>query len=71
MKKVVLLAFCISSTIFSYSQFGTATYDNKDFQSFLKTTTYVAMTGDSLYDAELSKTMAKFWKITPYKIVDQ
>lgn len=70
MKQLVTLLFLLTVTISSKAQFTAGSYTNTYFQNFLKSTTYIQLTGDSLFDLELQKTMERFWKITPFKFLE-
>lgn len=71
MKRITAFALLLLSVTLSSAQFTSGKYNDKYFEAFFKSTTYVALTGDSLFDVEMQKCMQRFWKITPYKFLNE
>lgn len=68
MKKIyILLCLVVVSVTILKSQNMVATEDG--LSDFLKGTVYVPITGNVAFDEALQKGFAKYWKITPYKII--
>jgi len=71
MKRITVIALFFVSISLTHAQNAQGVFKSPYFQQFLKSTTYAVRTGDSLFDAEVEKSMAKHWKVTPYKIIDE
>ncbi|HSY75276.1 MAG TPA: hypothetical protein VK890_00380 [Bacteroidia bacterium] len=68
MKKNLLLAATLLCGIIN-AQKITIAYDSKEMKVLQKATLYVLPTGDDIFDKSMDSAVAKYWKITPYKII--
>lgn len=70
MKKILLISFAF--TVFQVSGLTQKILyggDSKEIKGLLKGPIYVLLTGDKVYDDSFDSAMAKYWKVTPYKIL--
>lgn len=69
MKNSFVLLFILVLGNISNAQKITIAYNSKEMKALQKGTVYVLPTGDKIFDDQLDSAVARYWKITPYKII--
>ncbi len=67
--KIASIFSLLLVSFLSHAQLSAVAYKSELFDQFKASKTYVLMTGDAKYDAEMQAAIADSWKITPYEFI--
>lgn len=66
--RIMLFFLLLCSSFFAFSQLSAVGYKSDEYETLLKTKTYVVKTDDWYFDGNMADAM-KAWKITPYDFI--
>lgn len=69
-KILFLFAFVFTSLI-GNAQLSAVDYKSKEYDQFRGSKTYVVLTGNAKFDAEVKSAMTDLWKVTPFAFINQ
>jgi hypothetical protein len=69
MKTKIIFLFAFAYSLLGNAQLSAVDYKSKDYDQFRGSKTYVVLTGNQKYNAEIKAAMENSWKVTPFSFI--